>query len=100
MSLKFSPDKKRVHCDGCRQFQPVMTQEIDDAQNLVCSACLHPISDKLADIGACQSIIKGELMPVETTFTLTEAGKKALERSKSLPKPQTDTRPAPVEGTR
>jgi len=100
MSLTFSPEKNRVHCDGCRQFQPVMTQEIDEDLTLVCSACLHPISSKPADLGAACAIIKGELPAVETSVTLTEKDKKALGQAKPLPKPQADTRPAPVEGAR
>ncbi len=100
MSLKFSPDKKRVYCNGCSQFQPVMTQQIDDDVTLVCSACLHPISSKPADLGAALTIIKGELPAVETRVTLTEKGAKVLEQTKPLPKPQTDTRPGTVEGTR
>ena len=100
MTLKFSPDKKRVHCEGCRQFQPVMTQEIDDDLTLVCSACLAPISSKVDDLKAAAEIIKGVLPPVVTRVSLTESGRKALAGSKALPKPRIQTRPGITEGTR
>ncbi|MGI4790406.1 MAG: hypothetical protein ACRYFS_16330 [Janthinobacterium lividum] len=101
--IQFSPDKKRVHCGGCGQLQPVMDQRIDGTLTLVCSACLHPISTKPADLEAAHPIIKGTLRAMETVVTLTESGKKALDDTKVkkvLPKPITETRPATTEGTR
>ncbi len=102
MSLKFSPDKKRVHCEGCRQFQPVVTQQRDGANTLVCAACLHGISAQANDLKDAAEIVKGELAAVETVVSLTEEGRKALGENtgKPLPKLRVETRPARAEGTR
>ncbi len=100
MSFDFSADKRRVHCPGCRQYQPVMTQERDGIKTLVCAACLHGISAGARDLQKAAGIVKGELPATETVVTLTEAGRKALQPAKSLPEPATETRPGPVEGTR
>ncbi len=102
MSLKFSPDKKRVHCEGCRQFQPVVTQQRDGANTLVCGACLHGISTKAQDLKDAADSVKGELAAVETVVSLTEEGRKALGENtgKPLPKLRVETRPARAEGTR
>ncbi len=102
MTLQFSPDKKRVLCPGCRQFQPVLTQRRDGDMTLVCGACLHGISQQPDDLEAARGMAARELPERETVAWLTDSGKAALtaKGEKRLPEPTTETRPAWNEGTR
>lgn len=96
MSLKFSSEKKRVFCDGCRQFQPVLIKTVDGQEAVVCSACLSTVSQKPEDVDEAMSagVVRGRL---DADNRLTKG---PLPTSKPLPKPATETRPASNEGTR
>jgi hypothetical protein len=105
MTLEFSPEKKRVKCTVCHQFQPVLTQRRDGDLTLVCGACLHGISTKPPDLEAAKGIVSRELPARETVVKLTDEGKKALDTKgldikKTLLAPKAETRPARNEGTR